>query len=408
MVKMELQIKLHRAHAKQVEFKRSPAKRKVICAGRRGGKTTGVADYAIEKMLQGRRVLEAAPTSDQTSAFWRTCTRALAEPIAAGLIYKNETERLLEMRAGTGRIRTKTAWDANSLRGDHADLLILDEYSIMRPDAWNEVGAPMLLDNDGDAIFIFTPKRRNHAYALFARAMGDTTGRWQAFHFTSFDNPYLSKAALDEITSDMTEEAYRQEIMAEFLENEGAVFRNIAACMTAPLATPDAHKNHRIVAGCDWAKQQDYTCFSFGCVDCKTEVERDRFNKIDYAFQVERLKRLADKWKPAAILTELNSIGQPVFEQLQRAGLPVRGFETTGASKPPLIENMALTLERSEWKFQNDKVWTAELEAYERIVSPTTGRSAYSAPDGVHDDTVICRALMLWQSRNARALIGVL
>lgn len=69
---------------------------------------------------------------------------------------------------------------------------------------------------------------------------------------------------------------------------------------------------------------------------------------------------------------------------------------------------MALTLERSEWKFQNDKVWTAELEAYERIVSPTTGRSAYSAPDGVHDDTVICRALMLWQSRNARALIGVL
>jgi len=401
---MELTVRLPKPHAKQLAFMRSKAKRKVVCAGRRGGKTTGMAALAVEAMLQGRKVLEAAPTADQTGTFWKECKNALEPLITQKLIYKNDSERVLEMRLTGGRIRTKTAFNADTLRGDYADLLILDEYSIMTPDAWDEVGAPMLLDNDGDAVFIFTPKRKNHAFAMYARAVGDHSGRWQAFHFTSHDNPYLSKEALDEITSDMTEDAYKQEILAQFLESEGAVFRNIPACMNAPKTTPAQHAGHRIVAGCDWAKQHDYTTFSFGCLDCKQEVDRDRFNKIDYAFQVERLQAMCRQWQPSAIQTELNSIGQPVFEQLQRLGLPVVGFETTATTKPPLIENLALTLERSEWQFQQDAIWTAELEAYERKVSTVTGRSSYSAPEGVHDDTVMARALMLWNANTPLAI----
>ena len=215
---MRLTVNLPRPHTHQSAFMRSPAKRKVICAGRRGGKTVGVASYAVERMLAGRRVLEAAPTADQTNAFWEACKKALQEAIDAKVIYKNETDRVLEMPGGKGRIRAKTAWDADSLRGDYADELILDEYSIMDPSAWDEVGAPMLLDNDGNAIFIFTPKRKNHAHKLYQRAKADTKGRWEAFHFVSHDNPHLSPEALAEITEDMSDEAYQQEILAEFLE----------------------------------------------------------------------------------------------------------------------------------------------------------------------------------------------
>jgi hypothetical protein len=133
-------------------------------------------------------------------------------------------------------------------------------------------------------------------------------------------------------------------------------------------------------------------------VDCLCEVARDRFNKIDYIFQRGRLQVMCDLWKPKAILSEINSIGTPVFEELERARLPVVAFETTAASKPPLIENLALALERAEWQFQNDPTWTAELEAYERKISPFTGRSSYSAPEDGHDDTVMARALMTWQA----------
>jgi hypothetical protein len=390
----EYLISLPTPHAKQAEFIVSDAKRKIIVAGRRGGKTTGCAMIAAEKAMDGHRILEAAPTQDQTNAFWHEVKSYFAQPIKDKVVYKNETLKLLEFPSG-GVIRCKTAHDADTLRGDYADLLILDEYSLMNPSAWDEVGAPMLLDNDGDAVFIFTPQRRNHAFRIYNKAQSNDDGRWGAWHFTSFDNPHLSKEALEEITQDMTEEAYRQEILAEFLENEGAVFRNIANCMSAPQTTSDEHKGHHIVCGVDWAKQSDFTAISVGCKTCGVEIVRDRFNKIDYHFQRQRLEALCGKWGVKTILVELNSIGEPNFEELQRSGLPVQGFTTTASSKPPLIENLALALEKAEWQFQDDPVWTGELEAYERKVSATTGRSTYSAPEGLHDDTVIARALML-------------
>lgn len=396
MATMEIPIKLHKPHAKQAALKgalQAGTKRAVICAGRRAGKTTGVADLAVEAMLAGRRVLEAAPVADQTDAFWRSCKHALAAPIAAGYVYKNETDRVLRMPGGA-QIRSKTAFNADTLRGDYADLLILDEYSLMDPDAWTEVGAPMLLDNNGDAVFIFTPKRKNHAFNLFQRAQADDTGRWAAFHFTSLDNPYLSKDALAEITQDITEDAYRQEILAEFLEGEGAVFRNIAACMNAPKdAQPAQHKGHKVVAGVDWAKSQDFTAISVVCADCHQELALDRFNQIDYAFQCARLTSLCGKWRVGLTLAEANAMGAPIIEQLQRDGLKVEGFTTTAMSKPPLIESLALALGRAECQWLDNPIARGEMEAYERHVSPQTGRSSYGAPEGVHDDSVIARAL---------------
>ena len=395
MTETRFKISTQEPHDKQVVFIKSPAKRKVIVAGRRGGKTTGVAILAADMFMAGRHILEAAPTQDQTERFWEVIKQYFEEPIAAGFIYKNETKRVLELPNG-GRLRTKTAWDADTLRGDYADLLILDEFADMDFTAWDEVGAPMLLDNDGDAIFIGTPKRRNHFFRMYQTAIGDDTKRWDAWHFTSFDNPHLSREALAEITRDMTQAAYQQEIMAEFLEGEGAVFRNIDACMGAPLdVDPKDHAGHTILAGVDWAKQSDYTAISLGCRECRVEVARDRFNQIDYVFQRQRLKALCEKHNVARVMVELNSIGEPNFESLQRDGLPVIGFQTTATSKPPLIENLALALERAEWQFQDDPVWTGELEAYEMKMNPITNRTTYSAPEGMHDDTVMARALML-------------
>jgi hypothetical protein len=124
-------------------------------------------------------------------------------------------------------------------------------------------------------------------------------------------------------------------------------------------------------------------------------------NQIDYHLQWKLIDNRIREWQVNIALVEQNSIGEPGLEALTRAGLPVIGFETTASSKPPLIENMALCFERTEWQFQQDPVWTGELEAYERKVSPITGRSSYSAPEGLHDDTVIARALMLWAVHDA-------
>lgn len=213
-------------HTKQTEFVNSTVKRIVVRAGRRGGKTVGAATKAVKRFLRGGRVLYAAPTSEQTEKFWFEVKRALQEPIDAGVFKCNESERYIEKPGTEQRIKAKTAWNADTLRGDYADLLILDEYQLTNEDAWEVVGAPMLLDNNGDAVFIYTPpslraagvsKARDprHAAKLFKTAQADTTGRWAVFHFTSWDNPYISKEALTDITKDMSKQSYRQEILAE-------------------------------------------------------------------------------------------------------------------------------------------------------------------------------------------------
>lgn len=233
----ELIITLPEPHAKQREFIDDTAKRKVIRAGRRSGKTVGIAIYAVEQFLNGKRVLYATPTSEQIDRFWKTVIKALQEPIDAGIFYKNETEHVIELLGTEQRIRAKTAWNADSLRGDYADLLILDEWQLMNEDAWGVVGAPMLLDNNGDAIFIYTPPSLHsrsvskaddpqHAAKLFKKAQADKSGRWSTFHFTSMDNPHISETALDEITGDMTQLAFRQEILAEDVEEApGALWK---------------------------------------------------------------------------------------------------------------------------------------------------------------------------------------
>ena len=99
----------------------------------------------------------------------------------------------------------------------------------MKEDAWTLVGSPMLLDNNGNVTFIYTPpalssKQRSLAkdsqyaakmFAKYKESMITNPARYAAFHFTSMDNPHISKEALAEIASDMTSVGYRMEILAE-------------------------------------------------------------------------------------------------------------------------------------------------------------------------------------------------
>jgi len=197
-----------------------------------------MAIMAVEDFLAGHRVLYATPTIEQIEKFWFEVRQALDEPINAGILYKHEGRHLIEVPGTEQRIRAKTAWNADTLRGDWCSRLILDEFQMMNPDAWELVGAPMLLDKpNGTATFIYTPpsistsyrsRARDpcHAAKMFRKAKADETGRWAAFHFTSHDNPHISKIALGEIASDMTDIAYRQEIMAEDIEDApGALWK---------------------------------------------------------------------------------------------------------------------------------------------------------------------------------------
>lgn len=271
-------VRLKRPHAEQRRFMECRSPRRVIRAGRRSGKTTGLAIYAVREFLKGERILYAVPTAEQVGRFWAEVSQALAEPIEAGIFKKNETVHIIERPGTEQRIRAKTAWGADTLRGDYATRLILDEWQLCNEDAWELVGAPMMLDRANSvAIFCYTPPSLRsagvtkahdprHAAKLFKAASADTTGRWATFHFTSHANPHISAQALDDITQDMSILAHRQEILAEDIEEvPGALWTHLLLEQTrvTEAQVPDLV---RIVVALDPAATSQETSDEMGIV----------------------------------------------------------------------------------------------------------------------------------------------
>ncbi len=363
---------------------------------------------AVEKALEGQSLMWGAPTFDQVRVGWDETRHA------AGGIATFTQQRMEAVFPTGGVIRYRSLDNPDNARGHTADGIVIDECADVDERAWYEVLRPMLIDTGGWAWLIGTPKGRNWFWRehVAARDRSDSAA-WQVPTVGCairdgqlvriphpMENPYVPFAEIEHLWATTPERVFRQEILAEFIEGEGAVFRNITACLGAPGGD---HTGHRIVAGVDWGKHNDFTAISVFCTDCRREVAHDRFNQIDYAFQRQRLAVLCERWHVGLIEAESNAMGEPVIEQLQRDGLPVRPFQTTGITKPPLIEGLALAFERQQATWLDDPVWTAELEAYERTVSTTTGRSSYSAPPGLHDDTVMARALAWYAADQPRA-----
>jgi hypothetical protein len=103
----EYQITVKTPTRNQLQVSRSTAKRKVVRAGRRGGKPVGAAIFAVEEFLRGRRILYAVPVSNQLESFWLEVSSSLGDAIAVGVFYKNETEHAMEKLGTKQRIRGK-------------------------------------------------------------------------------------------------------------------------------------------------------------------------------------------------------------------------------------------------------------------------------------------------------------
>jgi len=379
-------------HAAQREVWDCPARFRVLASGRRWGKTWMGSAMCIDAALSGGRAWWIAPSYPMANVGWRGLNEMRRQLLPMMDIEQRKVDRAILFDNG-GEVWVRSADRPDSLRGEGLDFLVMDECAFISEAAWTEALRPALSDRLGRALFISTPKGRNWFWRLWVRGQDEAEDDWQSWRFPTSANPFIVASEIEAARQALPDVTFRQEYLAEFLENEGAVFRNIEANLWEGGDPPSEHQGHRVLMGVDWGKSQDFTCLSVVCADCRKELALDRFNQIDYAFQRQRLAALAEKWGVSYISAESNAMGEPVIEQLQRDGLPVYGFQTTASSKPPLIESLALALEREEVKWLADPVATAELEAYERKVSERTGRSSYSAPEGMHDDTVMARAL---------------
>lgn len=385
--RLPLRMRFTGLHATQVDIFRSPARFRVVAGGRRSGKTRLGVALCLHAAALGQAAWWVAPSFKVGGIGWRQI-RAFTRRVPDAIV--REGERRVELPSG-GWVQVKSADNPDSLRGEGLDRIVLDEAAYMGEAAWTEALRPALSDRQGGALFISTPNGRNWFWRLWQGATGPGWARWQ---FPTSANPYIDSAEIATAKERVPERVFRQEYLAEFIEDGAGIFRGVLACATAARQST-APAEHTVVFGVDWAKHEDWTVIVVLDADEGRMLGIDRFNQIDYATQLQRLKVLAERFRPTTIIAERNSMGEPLIEQLQRMGLPVEPFTTTNASKAQAIDALSLAFERQDIKIIPDDVLLAELQAFQATRLPS-GLLRYEAPAGMHDDCVIALALA-WQ-----------
>jgi hypothetical protein len=395
----QIQIELPcKPHANQYALINSTTRFNVIAAGRRFGKTEAAKIRTIYRAPQ-QRVWWLMPSYESGQSIWREFENTFHY---FPHTYINRSERLIQFPGG-GFLQVKSA-DAK-LRSAGLDHVVIDEAAFIDGNLWDYVIRPMLLEGQGSADFLSSTNGRNWFWKLHQQGLDPNEPDWASWHFTSYDNPLLSRSEIDDIRRNTPERVFQQEYLAEFLEDGGAVFRNLTACIDKSIVIDHERgvypeTSGRVVFGVDWARHGDYTVIVAIDTVTKRVVDIDRFHQIDWTLQRGRLEAMARRWKPIGILAESNSIGEPNIEELQKASLPVTGFQTLPSTKPGLINALALAFEQGDIAIPNDATLLGELQAYtlERLPG---GTFRYTAPSGMHDDCVIALALA-WQ----RSLTG--
>jgi len=384
-------------HAAQMEIhKARDARFRTVCTGRRFGKTLCMAAEILDRGGgdAGGDYGWVAPTytvADRgIDAF-----RAIA-PDFVRIVGRMPARAEFEGAAGACRVWFLSADNPDGIRGFGFRGMVVDEAAAIPVNVWNYVLRPTLAQTLGWGVFISTPAGRNWFYDMFTRGVERQPG-FRSFTFPSNVSPYFPAQEWEEARRTLPEDVFRQEYMAEFLEDSAGVFRGVDGCLVADLGvrSEGLGVGGTVLVGCDIAKHTDWTVLV--AIDAKTGLclEIERFNQLDWPVQRERIAAFVKRWR-ARLVMDATGVGDPVFDDLCRVLPQVEGFKITGNSKRELVQGLMVAVEqrRVSWPVAWD-VMTAEMKRYEYEIGPT-GQVSYSAPAGYHDDCVMALALAVW------------
>jgi len=287
------------------------------------------------------------------------------------------------------RITARSGHRPDSLRGNEASLIMVDEAAFVPGELITEVAMPMLATTEGDLVMISTPNGQNHFWRFFRMGERGEHGIWSK-QAPSSDNPMISADFLATQKELISERAYRVEYEAAFMDSSGRVFsgESIDGCLVP---------EDKIVSqgpyfiGIDWARYKDYTAI---VVLCQHEgkahlVFAERFTGMVWAAQIEKVAEILARFPEAQIITDNTGVGDPVLEQLRQAvpHAAIEGLVFNQRIKGDLIDSLRLTVERGQLQMAPNQELLREMENFE------SRNGKLEAVGGYHDDLVIALSL---------------
>jgi len=312
-------------HPKQKDIVSSPARFKTIRAGRKAGKTAMEVENICYKAMAsasklhlsktvfatGRKVIYLAPTQIQAREIvWAALKNRLH---GIGTPTEQKLQMTVPNEDGTDSVIMVGGYENRENYRGLTDVvhITFDETDTLKGffAAWSDIFRPLFLDTRGTANFIGTPKKENPNLRRLEKEFADRTD-CSSFHFTSRDNPHISSLEIDDMEKEYASnrESYRQEVLAEHIDDSGALF-NYSALVDVFTNTVDESTDKYLIV--DVAGDgSDAIIFSYwkGLLEYK-RVRYDRLNSSSVKLEI-RDKAKEERIPFSHILVDAVGVGE--------------------------------------------------------------------------------------------------
>ena len=219
-----------REHAEQRRLWESPARFRVVPAGRRSGKSElakrfGVSRAVGPQLWPDARYIYTAPTYQQARRiFWNDVKRMIPKWALAGQNPRTAIrESDLSIRLHNGAEILVSGLDVpERIEGVAVDWICIDEIGNCHAEVWGEHIRPMLSERNGQAWLIGVPEGRNHYWLMSQKAQEDASGLWSFHTWTSAT--VLPPEEIEIARAELDQRTFSQEYEASFLDATGRVY----------------------------------------------------------------------------------------------------------------------------------------------------------------------------------------
>lgn len=277
----------------------------------------------------------------------------------------------------------KSAQDPDSLYGEDVYAAVFDEFTRAKEDAWKALRSTLTATN-GRCKFIGNSKgRKNWGYRLALKAKSGEPN-YKFFKITAYNAAKEGIVTLEEIEQakrDLPDLAFRELYLAEELEDQANPFgiAHIQACIKPIYNTSPA------CYGIDLAKSTDWTVI----VGLDQQGNICYFDRWQSDWGQTR-RRIIEQIGQTPTYIDSTGVGDPIVEDIKKQCYQAEGYNFTSPSKQKIMEGLASAIQQRKVSVLSG-VMQDELESFEFEYSKNAVK--YTAPSGLHDDTVCALAL---------------
>jgi len=378
-----------------------------IASGTKWGKTLAacgsLANAAPKKKNTLWRIV--APIYKQVKISWKYISNIWPnEPY----VKKNKSDMIMSLAGTNTDIQFWHGQNPEDLEGEGVHGQINDECAKLKQQVFDS-SRTTFTRTRGRMLNISTPRGRNWFYRGCMRAkaemrLAEEEGRTpnEVFYTApTSDNPFVPKESIEEAKKLLPRRLFEQYYEAVFVES-GQVFPTPEidrAVWREPFERDGAieywiHEDCKkltVVAGCDWAKKQDYTVLTVWNHE-KTPYRMVgflRFQGKRYTDQVVDVAKFLRRFKECEILYhDKTGVGEALDDMLNQVpNLIYKGVTFTNASKSYMVNDLITAMERREILFPLWRELQQEFEVFE-VDTTELGNMRYQAAEGSHDDIV--------------------